>query len=101
MNRRQHKDEMNRLHLDRMADADSIEVVKKVDSLGNVDWYVNCYNNGRGREEYIGGLSTGSYESAIQAAHEYATLPGSLTGNRPIYPVSLAELNDPHNELSR
>lgn len=79
MNRKQYHDEMNRRFLERMADASFIEVTKTVDSVGYVRWQARCYATGRGRTEFIGGLSNASYEAAVAAAHEYATLTGSLT----------------------
>lgn len=84
MTRNQYNKEMNRRYMERMADATYITVTKVVDAVGHVSWSVRCYNAGRGLNEFIGGLSNTSYESAVRAAHEYALLPGSLTGSQPI-----------------
>ena len=81
MNRRQYREEMNRRHLQRMADADTIEVVPMKDEPY---WEVRCYYTGRGRTEYIGGASCMTFERAVAEAHLYATQPGSLTGNKAV-----------------
>ena len=80
MNRKQRKEEFTRAHLERMADANSIELIRRVDSLGNVDWLVKAYTTfASGRVQYIGGASIANYEAAVEEAHRYATLPGSHT----------------------
>lgn len=86
MNKREHNEYLTREHDRRMADADTIEIQKRVDSLGNVDWHVmaftvypNYCGSGQPFTQYIGGMSCASYESATRAAHRYALLPGSHT----------------------
>ena len=84
MNRKQYEEDMNRRFLERMADADTIEVVRTVDSVGYVRWSAEAYYCGRGRKEHIGGLSNATYEAATKAAHEWANMPGSLCYSCPI-----------------